>query len=138
MQSFLTTGDCLEQTDLINNDMGHLFIAIPGLTSFVLIMVNPVVIVIIILVSDCSMKASVRVRVRLTVVDSVEVVLAVEDASALAGQCGHAQPAESPGQARWFLLAKGRRPPFPSHPLSGTGNLTRPDVCLTWTNNPQV
>lgn len=50
--------------------------------------------------------------------DSVELVLAVEDVSALAGEGGHAEPAESPRQARRFLLAKGSGPPFSSHPHS--------------------
>lgn len=51
-----------------------------------------------------------------TVVGSVEFSLAVEDASALAGQGGHAEPAESPGQACGFSLTKGRAPLVPSHP----------------------
>ncbi|CAB1435492.1 unnamed protein product [Pleuronectes platessa] len=55
----------------------------------------------------------------MAVVDSVELVLAVEDASALAGEGGHVEPAESAGQARWFVLLKGRRPPVSSHPHSG-------------------
>lgn len=53
------------------------------------------------------------------VVDSVELVLTVKDASALAGEGGHAEPAKSPGQACRFLLTKGRAPPVPSHPGSG-------------------
>lgn len=52
----------------------------------------------------------------LTLVGRVEFALAVEDASALAGQGGHAEPAESPGQARRFLLRTGRAPLVPSHP----------------------
>lgn len=52
----------------------------------------------------------------LTVVGRVEFILAVEDASALAGEGGHAEPAESPGQACGFFLTKGRAPLVPSHP----------------------
>lgn len=52
--------------------------------------VHPVV---IILISISSMKVSVRVRVRVAVVNGVQLVLAVEDASALAGQGGHTEPA---------------------------------------------
>lgn len=65
------------------------------------------------------MKVSVRVRVCLAVVDGVELILAVEDASALAGEGGHAEPAESPGKACGFLLTKGSGPPVPSHPCQG-------------------
>lgn len=53
------------------------------------------------------------------VVDGMELILAVEDASALAGEGGHAEPAQSPGQACRFLLTKGSGPPVPSHPHSG-------------------
>lgn len=49
----------------------------------------------------------------------VKLVLAVEDASALAGEGGYAEPAKSPRQACRFLLTKGRGPPVPSHPDSG-------------------
>lgn len=54
----------------------------------------------------------------LAVVGRVEFILAVEDASALAGEGGHAEPAESPGQACGFFLTKGRAPLVPSHPNS--------------------
>lgn len=56
----------------------------------------------------------------MAVVDGVELILAVEDVSVLAGEGGHTEPAESPRQARRFLLAKGSGPPFPSHPHSET------------------
>lgn len=52
----------------------------------------------------------------MAVVDGVEFILAVEDVSALAGEGRHAEPAESPRQARRFLLAKGSGPSIPSHP----------------------
>lgn len=81
-------------------------------------LVHPVVIIIP-LIFVCGMKVRVRVRVSLTVVDGVELILAVEDAPALAGEGGHIEPAESPGQARRFLLSKGRGPPAPSHPHLG-------------------
>lgn len=55
-------------------------------------LVHPVVIILH-LVSVSGTKVSVRVRVRLTVVDGVELILAVEYASALAGEGGHAEPA---------------------------------------------
>lgn len=74
------------------------------------------------------MEVSVRVRVRLAAVDGVELILAVEDASVLAGEGGHAEPAESPGQARRLLLTKGSGPPVPSHPRSGRASPTREDA----------
>lgn len=92
-------------------------------------LVHPVVIVVL-LGSARRIKVSVRVRVRLTVVGGVEVILAVEDASALAGEGGHAQPAESAGQTGRFLLTKGSGPPFPPHPDPGKANLRCEDVCL--------
>lgn len=61
----------------------------------------------------------VSVRVRRTGVDGVELTLAVEDAPALSGKGGHAEPAESAGQASRFFLTKGRGPPVSSHPDSG-------------------
>lgn len=64
------------------------------------------------------MEVGVRVRVSVALVDGMELALAVEHASALAGEGGHAEPAESPGQARRFVLMKGRRPPVSSHPHS--------------------
>lgn len=87
-----------------------------ALTYFVLRVVHPAVVIIIFLISISSVKVSVRVRV--AVVNGVQLILAVEDASALAGEGGHAEPAESPGQSRCLLLSKGRRPPVPSHPQS--------------------
>lgn len=54
----------------------------------------------------------------MTVVGRVEFILAVEDASALAGDGGHAEPAKSPGQACGFLLAKRCASLVPSHPDS--------------------
>lgn len=39
-------------------------------------------------------------------VNHVELVLALEDASALAGEVGHVEPAESPRKARRFLLSE--------------------------------
>lgn len=51
----------------------------------------------------------------MAIVDGVELILTVEDMPALAGEGGHAEPAESTRQARWFLLAKGSRPSIPSH-----------------------
>lgn len=84
------------------------------LTYLVLRLVHPVVVVLAVPVPG------VEVAVRVQAVHGVQLALAVEDASALAGQRGHAQPAEGPGQARWLLLAKGRGPPVPSHPSSGS------------------
>ncbi len=86
-------------------------------------------------------------RVRLAAVDGVELILAVEDAPALAGEGGHVEPAESPGQARGFLLTKGSGPPVPSHPRSRKSksktlrtldqNVFKTRV-LIWKNNPQM
>lgn len=84
------------------------------LTCFVLRLVHPVVFVLLLLISVCGVK--VGVWACLTFVGRVEFILAVEDASALAGEGGHAEPAESPGQAGGFLLTEGRAPLVPSHP----------------------
>lgn len=50
------------------------------------------------------------------VVGRVEFILAVEDASALAGDGGHAEPAKSPGEAGGFFFTKRPAPLVPSHP----------------------
>lgn len=117
--TYLTNTINNQQHSLCRHSFSSFFLSSFGstLTYFVLRLVHPVIIIII-LISVCSMKVSVRVRVRVAMVDSVELALAVEDASALAGEGGHAEPAESPGQARRFLLPKGRRPPVPPHPRS--------------------
>lgn len=83
------------------------------LTCFVLRLVDPVVFIPL-LISVWAIK--VGVWARLTVVGRVELILAVKDASALAGDRGHAEPAESPGQAGRFFFAKRPAPLVPSHP----------------------
>lgn len=87
------------------------------LTYSVLRMVHPAVVVLL-PVSIDGVEVSVRLRERAAVVQGVEFVLAVEDASALAGEGGDVEPAESPRQARRSLLVKRAGPPVPSHPLS--------------------
>lgn len=72
---------------------GLTFMPSLSLTYSVLRLVHPVVIIKLLLVSVSGVKAGVRVRVRLAAVDDVELVLAVEYASALAGEVGHAEPA---------------------------------------------
>lgn len=59
----------------------------------------------------------------MTIVDSVKITLAVEEASVLAGEVGHTEPAESSGKAGGFLLTKGSGPPVPSHPRSGKAKM---------------
>lgn len=86
------------------------------LTYFMLRVVHPVVIVVS---PPCSMELGVRVWVRVAVVNSVEFTLTVENASALAGQGGHAEPAESTGQSSRFVPSKGRRPTVSSHLHTG-------------------
>lgn len=90
-----------------------------ALTYLVLRLVHPVVIVLLLLASVCYMKVSVRLSVRLVLVGRVEFSLALEDASALVGESGHAKPAKSPGQSCRFLLTKGRTPSAASHPDPG-------------------
>ena len=88
------------------------------LTYSVLRLVHPVVVVLI-LVSVCRIKMSVRLRVCIAVVNHIELVLAVEDASPTAGEGGHAEPAKSPGKARRLLLVKGSGSPVSPHLHSG-------------------
>lgn len=88
------------------------------LTYFVLRVVHPAV---IILIPIGSVKVSVGIRAQVAFVDDVQLILAVEDAPALAGQSGHAEPAEGPGQSRRLLLSKRGRPPVASHLHSDEG-----------------
>lgn len=82
-------------------------------TCFVLRLVHPVVFVLLLIPVRGE---QVGVRVCRTVVGRVELILAVEDAPALAGEGGHAEPAQSPGQACGFLLTERRAPLVASHP----------------------
>lgn len=91
--------------------------AFSPLTYPVLRPVHPVVLVLVLVLVSVR-RAQVSVRVRSAGVCDVELVLAVEDASALAGQRGHVEPAEGAGQARRFLLTEGSAPPFPPHTWS--------------------
>lgn len=100
--------------NLSTESVTQIFLPCFILTCFVLRLVDPVVFVLLLLISVCDVK--VGVWVCLTVVGRVEFILAVEDASALAREGGHAEPAESPGQACGFLLMEGRAPLIPSHP----------------------
>lgn len=109
-------GRCASNVTYLTNRKGNATFTLSTLTYFVLRMVHPAII--IILIPDSSMEMSVRVRVGVALVDGVQLALAVEDTSALAGQGGHAEPAECPRQPCRFLLLKGRRPPLPSHPHS--------------------
>lgn len=78
-------------------------------------LVDPVVFILL-FISAWAVKAGVSVC--LMVVGRVEFILAVEDASALAGDGGHVEPAKSPGQAGGFFFTKRPAPLVPSHPES--------------------